>query len=138
MQFRRQLRDPVNINLTPLIDVVFLLLIFFMVSTSFSRETQLQVDLPSANGTEVEEAVTTIDIGIGRDGQIAIDGKALATSDRDVLRGALRQAAAGQESPQIIVSADAQAPHQAFVNVMDVAATLGYKRLAIAAQREDD
>lgn len=137
MQFRRQLRDPVQINLTPLIDVVFLLLIFFMVSTSFSRETQLQVDLPSASSGVSEEAAAVIDIGIGRDGQIAILGKALATQDKARLRGALQQAAAGNESPRIVVSADAQAPHQAFVDVMDVAASLGFKQLAIAAQRED-
>lgn len=138
MQFRRQLRDPVQINLTPLIDVVFLLLIFFMVSTSFNRDTQLQVDLPSANGAVVEEALAAIEIGIGRDGQIAINGSALPTANREALRGALRQAAVGQEAPQIIVSADAQAPHQSFVTVMDVAAGLGFKRLAIAAQQEDN
>lgn len=136
MQFRRQLRDPVQINLTPLIDVVFLLLIFFMVSTSFSRDTQLQVDLPTASGAKMEDQATTIEVGIGREGQITINSKALPSMSRDALRGALRQAAGGQDSPRIIVSADAQAPHQSFVTVMDVAAELGFKRLAIAAQQE--
>jgi len=133
MQFRRQLRDPVQINLTPLIDVVFLLLIFFMVSTSFNRETQLQVDLPNANGSQAQDDIQVIDIGIGRNGQLSINGNVLAMTNRDILMGAMRQAANGLESPQIIVSADANAPHQAFVSVMDVAAALGYQRLAIAA-----
>jgi biopolymer transport protein ExbD len=136
MQFRRQQREAVQINLTPLIDVVFLLLIFFMVSTSFSRETQLQVDLPSASGEATEASEVVVDIGIGRHGELAINGRALASSDKARLRVALKQAA-GDTMPSIIVSADAQSPHQAFVDVMDVAASLGFSRLAIAAQQEE-
>ena len=137
MKFQRHQADEINVNLTPLIDVVFLLLIFFMVSTSFSRETQLQLDLPSASGDAVEADDAVIDIGIGRHGELAINGRALSSNDKARLRDALKQVA-GETQPSIVVSADAQSPHQAFVDVMDVAASLGFSRLAIAAQQEEN
>ncbi len=137
MQFRRQPREAMQINLTPLIDVVFLLLIFFMVSTSFNREAQLSVDLPSASHASIVDKPAIIDVGISRDGQVFVAGSGLNNLNLDVLQGALRQAAAGQAQPSIVVSADAQAPHQSLVSVMNAAASLGYNKLALAAQREE-
>jgi len=100
MQFRRQPREAMQINLTPLIDVVFLLLIFFMVSTSFTRETQLQVDLPkAANGVETEQQ-QGIDIGINQTGQVSVAGRALQSLDLGLIKGALRQAAGNEAQPK--------------------------------------
>jgi biopolymer transport protein ExbD len=137
MQFRRQSREALQINLTPLIDVVFLLLIFFMVSTNFNRETQLQVNLPTAQSGVESEDSDVLDIGISQDGTISIDGQNLITREFDMVVGALRQAAHGEDNPRLIISADGMAPHQALIRVMDAAASLGYSRIALAAQREE-
>ena len=114
MKFRRRPRNEVSIELTPLIDVVFLLLIFFMVSTTFIRETQLELELPEASGELQQPEEQSIVITIAQDGTYAVNDQALVNNQLATLMRALRQQIGeGDASPQLIITADANATHQA-------------------------
>ena len=132
MNFRQLRRPEVSINLTPLIDVVFLLLIFFMVSTSFSELTQLVVDLPEAEGspaTNDEALMLTVDVA----GNMTLNGEPVPNDARG-LSLALRQRLSGNTDIPVTLSADAMTPHQYVVTAMDVAAQLNITRLTIATE----
>ncbi|MCX2981412.1 biopolymer transporter ExbD [Halieaceae bacterium IMCC14734] len=131
MKFRRQQLEEVNVNLTPLIDVVFLLLIFFMVSTSFTKETHLTIDLPEAVGSPNPELPEHIEIMISEAGQYSINARSLADNDRNTLMAAIRQLSQGDTSLPMVITADAQTPHEAVVRAMDAAGQLGFIRLSI-------
>lgn len=132
MKFPRKPREPVDINLAPLIDVVFILLLFFVVTTTFTRETQLKVDLPEAvSGTPPEVTKTPLEILVGVDGSFALNGKSLSKNDLASLVEALRLESGGDKSLPVMLSADGKAPHQAVVTAMDAASKLGFAHLRI-------
>lgn len=133
MKFPRKVREPVDINLAPLIDVVFILLLFFVVTTTFTRETQLKIDLPEAvSGTPPEaEVKAPLEVLVGADGSFALNGKSLSNNDLSSLMEALRLESAGDQSLPVMLSADAKAPHQAVVTAMDAASKLGFSQLRI-------
>ncbi|MDP2523767.1 biopolymer transporter ExbD [Neptunomonas phycophila] len=140
MKFQRQRREEVNVNLTPLIDVVFLLLIFFMVSTTFTKETHLEVDLPeAAEATQLEEQPQTVDIIISAEGTFTVNGQPLINTQAETLRIAILKVLGDQASleqkPPLIVTADAKTPHQFVVTAMDVAGQLGFDKLSITTQQ---
>lgn len=136
MQFRRQKNEDENINLTPLIDVVFLLLIFFMVSTTFTKETHLEIDLPEASVEPVEVTHSqAIDVAIKANGNYVINGQALVNQQELTLRRALKQVANGNTSLPLTITADANTSHQAVVRAMDVAGRLGFAQLRITTQQ---
>ena len=132
MNFRQLRRPEVSINLTPLIDVVFLLLIFFMVSTSFSELTQLVVDLPEAEGAPASTD-TALLLVVDVEGNMALDG-APVPNDARGLSEALRQRLSGNTDIPVTLSADAMTPHQYVVTAIDVAAQLNITRLTIATE----
>ena len=139
MKFRRRPRNEVSIELTPLIDVVFLLLIFFMVSTTFIRETQLELELPEASGELQQPEEQSIVITIAEDGTDAVNDQALVNSQLATLMRALReQIGEGDASRQLIITADANATHQAVVRAMDAAGRLGLTRLSITTQSPEE
>lgn len=131
MKFRRQQLEEVNVNLTPLIDVVFLLLIFFMVSTSFTKETHLTIDLPEAVGSPSTDTPDQIEIMISEAGQYTINARSLADNDRRTLMAAIRQLSQGDTSLPMVITADAQTPHEAVVRAMDAAGQMGFIHLSI-------
>lgn len=131
MKFRRQPREDVGVNLTPLIDVVFLLLIFFMVSTTFTRETQLSIDLPEASGKPRDEAEQGIEILVDEAGNYRVNGEALIDRRMRTLQAAIYKISAGDTTLPLIISADAQAAHQAVVQAMDAAGQMGFAHLSI-------
>jgi len=133
LKFRRQSRDELNVNLTPLIDVVFLLLIFFMVSTTFTRETQLSVDLPEATGLVREDVDRQIEILIDETGNYRVNGRALVDTRMRTLQAAIYKISEGDTTLPMVISADAQAAHQAVVRAMDAAGQMGFSRLSIAS-----
>ena len=134
MKFAKTRKDNVEVNLTPLIDVVFLLLIFFMVSTTFTRETRLSVELPEATGVAALSAAKMIEVSVAADGTYVVNGERLTRSERDTLRTVLLPLSQqGTELPFVII-ADAAATHQAVVTVMDVAGRLGFANLSITTQ----
>lgn len=132
MNFRQLRRPEVSINLTPLIDVVFLLLIFFMVSTSFAELTQLVVDLPEAEGAPASTN-TTLLLVVDVEGNMTLDG-APVPNDARGLSEALRQRLSGNTDIPVTLSADAMTPHQYVVTAIDVAAQLNITRLTIATE----
>lgn len=132
MNFRQLRRPEVSINLTPLIDVVFLLLIFFMISASFSEMTQLVVDLPEAEGV-AEATDTALMLSIDATGSMTLNGEPVS-SDPQRLSEAIRQHIRGNTDIPVTLSADAMTPHQYVVTAMDVAAQLRLARLTIATE----
>ncbi|MCL5041239.1 MAG: biopolymer transporter ExbD [Gammaproteobacteria bacterium] len=139
MNFRRQRAEEVSVNLTPLIDVVFLLLIFFMVSTTFTRETQLQLDLPQAeSGQPVEQAeVERIELLIAANGDIAINDRALVDNRIATLKTALQRESGGNTELPVVITADANTPHQAVITAMDAAGQLGFNRLRLTTMEAE-
>ena len=138
MKFRRRARTDVSIDLTALIDVVFLLLIFFMVSTTFIRESQLEISLPEATGDLQEREDEQIEVTIGADGEYAVNGRALVNNQLATLMRALEEVASGERDKQLIITADANAKHQAVVRAMDAAGQLGLTRLSITTRTPEE
>lgn len=132
MKFVRQNTADISLDLTPLIDVVFLLLIFFMVSMTFDRETVLNVDLPEATGEQTEAEVKVLDIQISVDGNYAINNQTLVNNELKTLKTAMMKISDGDTSLALLISADRNAPHHAVVRAMDAAGQLGFSRLSIA------
>jgi biopolymer transport protein ExbD len=125
-----------DVNLTPMIDVVFLLLLFFMVSTSFIRESSLKVDLPEATGQALVEQETPIDIVINAEGDFSINDIRLFDNSREALAKALKGIAGDNKDPHVIISADAETDYQNIVTAMDTAQQLGYTRLTLATRQK--
>ena len=134
MKFRRQQTEEASVNLTPLIDVVFLLLIFFMVSTTFTRETELIIELPEAQGQDAEDRVERIDVEINSDGDYVVNERRLSSNDRQALVEAVTAAADGNRDLPFVITADARTPHNFVVRAMDVAGSLGFTGLTITTQ----
>lgn len=124
--------------MTPLIDVVFLLLIFFMVTTTFSRETRLLVNLPEANAEAAESNPAQIEILVARDGSFSINGRALINSRIQTLVQGLEIESGGNHNLPILLIADADATHQSVVTAMDGIGQSGFTRLNIATQRPQE
>jgi biopolymer transport protein ExbD len=139
VKLRRQKRQQDGINLTPLIDVVFLLLIFFMVSTTFTRETRLSVELPEAEGERTnEETPKQIEVLIDKDGGYAINGNMLVNRKIDTIMAALEQLSDTDKSMPIIITADKEAPHGAVITVMDAAGRVGFEKLNFSTQEPQE
>lgn len=131
MKFPRKIKEPVDINLAPLIDVVFILLLFFVVTTTFTRETQLKVDLPQAVTGAAPADQKAIEVLVTPNGMYSVNGLAPASNDLSGLMQLINQQAQGQLQVPLLLSADAMAPHQAVVTAMDAAAKLGLSQLRI-------
>jgi len=139
MNLRPRRPQPPSIDITALIDVVFLMLIFFMVSTTFDKQTQLKVDLPSASAAEQQaEQDDRIEITIDPKGNFYVNDRELVTHDAPTLSRAIEKAAKGNTDLPVLVSGDRSAPLQAMVTVMDVSARLGMTRLRIKASQQQD
>jgi len=126
-------RTQPEVNLTSLIDVVLLLLIFFMVSTSFVKQSQIAIRLPEADSAAVvKEPPQTIDIMITESGTYLINSRELINNRPETIRNALRKVSAGNNELPLTISADANAKHQHVVTAMDVAGRLGFTQISIA------
>ena len=132
MKFRRKHTEELELNLTPLIDVVFLLLIFFMVSTTFQKESEISLQLPKASDDPVEVPAEQYEIVVNAAGNFFINDTELVNNEIETLRQALFDLTNGQRDIPITIRADAQTPHQAVVTAMDAAAQLGLSRMSIA------
>ena len=137
MKFKRRRKNDQGISLTPMIDVVFLLLIFFMVSTTFTKETHLQVELPEADAEAAGEPPNSIEILVARDGSYSVNGRALFNRQVATLVAALQQAAAGDVDVPLVITADANASHQSVVTAMDAAGRAGFIHLSITTRRPE-
>jgi biopolymer transport protein ExbD len=138
VKFQRRIQEELSINLTPLIDVVFLLLIFFMVSTTFTRETRLAVNLPEADGEPAPDAEQVIEISVSQSGAYAIDGRTLVNAELSTLMQGLEEVSLGNRNAALILIADADATHQSVVTAMDAIGQSGFSRLSIATRKPSE
>lgn len=139
MRLQPKTKEEPEINLTSLIDVVFLLLIFFMVSTTFEQQAALRVDLPEASEVQsTSDLPDRLEFVIDGEGRMYLNDQALVNSERRTIRAAFREATADDRTLPIILRADRLTPHHFVVSVMDVAAELGFNNLSIAANRADE
>ena len=134
MKFRRRrVRENIELNMVSLIDIVFVLLLFFVVTTTFTRETNLKVDLPEAVSGEqtTPSELKQMEILIDASGSYALNGQALLKNDLDGLMAALQKESAGDNSLPLTISADGKTPHQAVITAMDAAGKLGFSHLRL-------
>jgi len=134
VKFRTSRDHEPELNITPLIDIVFLLLIFFMVSTTFKQEFEVGINLPeAASDSKLKEK--PLEISINEQGVYFINGKQLVNTQLRTLKQALKKVAGDNRKMAIIVSADANTPHQSVVTAMDAARQMGFTRLSFATQQ---
>ena len=131
MNLRPHRREDPELNLVPMIDVVLVLLIFFMIATSLRHESKLEIRLPESSGQPLPTHLAQLEVEVDASGRYAVNGQWLEGRDAAALKAPLQAAAQGRELP-LIVRADGQTPHQSVVTVLDVAGQLGLKQLAIA------
>jgi len=137
MNLRPRRSEEPEVNLTPLIDVVFLLLVFFMVSTTFVREADLEIILPEASLEGMTEPVDReLEVIVAADGSYYVNGRELVNSRPETLDSAIRRVIGDRREMPVTIRADANARHQAVVTVMDVAGKLGFQKIQVITAEE--
>jgi biopolymer transport protein ExbD len=137
LKFQRSMKEEVSVNMTPLIDVVFLLLIFFMVTTTFSRNTNILINLPEASGETSEQEPVEIEILVAQNGTYSINGRQLVNAQIETLMRTVADVSGGDTTIPLIITADANTSHQSVVTAMDAVAQLGFTSLNIATREPD-
>lgn len=135
MKFKRQVDQNVSVDLTPMIDVVFLLLIFFMVSTTFTKESHLEIDLPQSSAEPAKPVIDEIEVVINAAGEYSVNDRSLVNNQEDTLKRAVQKLSEGKNNIPFIITADSKTQHEYVVRVMDVAGQLGFVQLSITTQR---
>ncbi len=135
MNFQRPRPEEPEINLIPLIDVLLVVLIFLMITTTYSKYTELKIQLPVADASAAKNLPDSVVVGVTADGSYAIAGHPLQGRDVPTLVQALRAAVHGRSDVTLVISADARSTQQSVVNVMEAARLLGISRLSFATQR---
>lgn len=138
MRFRHQRKEDPEINLTSLIDVVFLLLIFFMVSTTFDKTSQINIQLPEASGHPLEKKKFSLEIDIDAQGRYYVNQRRVKDDRISTLKSALRLTLGKHKKPQVIISSDKNTPYQAVVRAMDASRQLGLVNLTFATTQAKD
>jgi biopolymer transport protein ExbD len=137
MNFQRgRTREEPEINLIPMIDVLLVILIFLMVTTSYAKYSELQINLPQAGGEASVDKIKPINVSIDASARYAINSAEVNYTGIAGLASSLKKSAAGQADPVIVINADAKTPHQAVINVMEAARQAGYSRITFATQNE--
>lgn len=136
MNFQRGKRhEELEMNLVPLIDVLLVIIIFLIVSATFSRTSELQINLPTAEANAPQDKPLTIEVGVDASGKYVVDGNNVSDTSVSGIAVALQAAAKGsKEDPTIIINADALSSHQSVVNVMEASRTAGYSHITFATQ----
>jgi len=133
---RRRSRDEPEINLIPMIDVLLVILIFLMVTTSYAKYSELQINLPQASGEAVAAQAKSINVAVDASEHYAINNRGVPYTGIESLVDSLKNAAGDQTDPTIIINADAKAPHQSVINVMEAARRAGYGRITFTTQSQ--
>jgi biopolymer transport protein ExbD len=135
MRFRpRAFREEPEINFIPLIDVLLVIIIFLMVTTTYSRYAELKINLPTADAAKAPERTEQIDIAVDVQGRYLVNRNPVAFAGPQPFSEELKRAAAGMQDPVIVISADANAPHQSVINVMEAARIAGYGKITFTTQ----
>ena len=135
MKFRtHSFREEPEINFIPLIDVLMVILIFLIITTTYTKQSELQINLPTADSSRPAEKVDQIDIAIDNNGKYVVNRTAVTYTTRETFAAELKRAAGETKDPVITISADAQASHQSVIRVMEAAQFAGYGKIAFAIQ----
>lgn len=138
MNFRKRTGEELTIDLTSLIDVVFILLLFFMVSTTFERPASMQITLPDASAeAELPDPAERLELVIDKEGKMYLNDQELVDDRRETLIAAFTQEVGDNRKIPLVLRADRETPHHFVVTAMDVAAQLGFTNLSIATDRSD-
>ena len=136
MDFRRgSQRDEPEINLVPMIDVLLVIVIFLVVTTTYARFSELQINLPTAEANQSSDRPNQINVAVSANGQYVIDKNPLAANDANTISVELKRAARGNPDPMIVINADANATHQSVINVMEAARLDGFNRITFTTQQ---
>lgn len=130
--------DEPAVNLTPLIDVVFILLIFFMVSTTFQRESEIKIELPEASSEPVEEKEEALEILIDIEGHYFIDEQQVVNTELETLKAAIKKFLGEQTERPVVIRADRNTPYEAVVRAMDATAQLGLVQMSLATSQPEN
>lgn len=137
MNFQRgRRREELEINLIPMIDVLLVILIFMMVTTTFSQIAELQINLPTASGEQTAEKPNPVNVAVDAGGRYLVNGSLLADGGVEAIALGLKRAAGDKADPVIIINADAKTTHQAVINVMEAARQSGYSHITFATQSQ--
>ena len=135
MNFNRgRHQEEPEINLVPMIDVLLVIIIFLMLTTTYSKFSGLEINLPTADASKQAEQPNEVDVAITPAGQILVNKSPLTASDVNAIAEALRRAAGSRQNPVIVINADAKATHQSVVDVMQAAQSAGYPHISFATQ----
>jgi biopolymer transport protein ExbD len=135
MNFQRgRGREDVEINLIPMIDVLLVILLFLMVTTTFSQISELQINLPAAQADKPQDKPAVINVAVDSAGRYVINGKPFIGKEVDALSIELKRSAGSSVDPVVLISADATTTHQAVVNVMEAARQAGLSKVTFATQ----
>ena len=135
MDFRRgSQRDEPEMNLVPMIDVLRVIVIFLVVTTTYSRFSELQINLPTAEANQSNEKPNQINVAVSANGHYVINKTALGAGDANTISVELKRAARGNPDPMIVINADANATHQSVINVMEAARLAGYNHISFTTQ----
>lgn len=139
MNLRKPRPEEPEINLIPLIDILFFLLLFFMLSSTFDHVAAVNIDLPTSSASQpLNSQQNNIDVLIDRDGNYSVNGRRLVNSQVSTLVAALKLAMGSQEHPPLTISADGRTPHQAVVTAMDAARQVGILHFSIATRETQE
>ncbi len=136
MRFRSHaFREEPEINFIPLIDVLLVILIFLIITTTYTKQSELQINLPTAESAKLAERMDQIDIAVDATGKYVVNKNAVTYSTREAFATELKRAAGETKDPVITISADAQASHQSVIRVMEAAQFAGYGKIAFTIQQ---
>ena len=138
MNLRRSRTEEPDVNLTPLIDVVFILLIFFMVSTTFQRESQIKIELPEASAEPAESEKDTLELVIDADGRYFIGDQQVVNTELDTLKQAIAKFVGDRKELPVVIRADRRTPYEAVVRAMDATSQLGLVQMSLATSQPAD
>jgi biopolymer transport protein ExbD len=138
MNLGRRRQDHFEINVIPFIDVLLVIIIFFTVSTTFERYARININLPKADQERTETEIVKVEVDVDARGNVYVGGKALVNTQVLTIREALRDAMHDLKDPTVVISADADATHQAVVRVMDAARQIGLVKITFVTERTED
>lgn len=138
MDFRTASRDEPDINLIPFIDILLVVLIFLVLTTTYSQFTELSINLPQAQANAPKDKPQSVTVAVGRDGRYMVNEQVLPSTQVGALTQALKTAASRNPNMVVIINADAAASHQSVIAVMDAARRAGLGQLAFATQQPSD
>ena len=137
MNFRRgSFREEPEINLVPFIDILIVIVIFLAVTTTYSRYSEMQINLPTADASKPAERPNQINVGVSSTGQYMINRAAVGFTTPEALGAELKRAAGSNPDPVIIINADANATHQSVINVMEAARVAGFSKITFTTQQQ--